>query len=50
MLTQTITRGAQQAPLKRRVVSLEIDIMNLQRISDFAENQEGRSFFFNKTS
>ena len=40
--------GAQQAPEIIWAVFLEGNIMNLQRISEFAENQEGKSFFWIK--
>lgn len=39
------SRGAQQAPEMIWVIFLERNIMNLQRISEFAENQEGKHIF-----
>ena len=45
MLAHAYTRGAQQAPVIFLAVFLGKYFMNLQRISEFAENQEGNAFF-----
>ena len=46
MLAHAYTWGAQQAPIIFSAVFLGKYFMNLQRISEFAENQEGNAFFY----
>ena len=42
--------GCAAGPRKVVLVYMEMQFMSLQRISDFAENQGGRSLLFNKYS
>ena len=46
MLAHAYTRGAQRAPVIFLAVFLGKYFMNLQRISEFAENQEGNAIFY----
>ena len=47
MLAHAYTWGAQRAPVIFLAVFLGKYFMNLQRISEFAENQEGNAIFYN---
>jgi hypothetical protein len=46
MLAHAYTRGAQRAPVIFLAVFLGKYFMNLQRISEIAENQEGNAIFY----